>query len=127
MTYRAVVAMRQEEDRDLALVSEQDVDELVALLRSEGAHTATVTDGENDPAVDALVHGEYGYLLYAGDELLAYSVGDPESPGLEESSEAGFPAGSGLGVDTLRTALVEFVTGSGAIPSAIQWQGVDLG
>lgn len=127
MTYRAEVAMRQEENRDLALTSEEDVAELVSLLHGEGAHTATLTDGENDPAVDALVHGGYGYLLYAGDELLAYSVGDPDSPGLEESSEAGFPAGSGLSLDTFRTVLTEFVTGAGAIPATIEWQGVDLG
>ncbi|WP_019815088.1 Imm1 family immunity protein [Saccharomonospora saliphila] len=126
MTYRAAVQTaapgEAEQVRELPLAGPEDVDELVSLLAGDEVHTATVHDGEEDPALDVQVHGEYGYLLYAGDELLGYSVGDPDSPALADVSEAQFPAGSGVPLEVFRAALLEFVNTGGGAPESVGWQ-----
>ena|GEM_PF-5210386 len=125
MNYQAAVTVGSEE-QDIAVGSEGDVDELVATLSRDDVREATIRAGEEDPALDAQVSGEYGYLLYAGDEHLVYSVGDPESPALTQASEAGFPEGSGLALEEFRHAVVEFVTNDGALPSSVRWQDAEL-
>ncbi|WP_026455410.1 Imm1 family immunity protein [Saccharomonospora iraqiensis] len=126
MTYHAAVRTvapdGSDDVREVPVAGADDVDELLSLLSGEEVYTATVHEGEDDPALDVQIHESWGYLLYSGDELLAYSVGDPDSPALSDVSEAQFPKGSGVPLETLRTALVEFVTSGGGAPEAVGWQ-----
>lgn len=122
MTYHAAVPNGDGAYRELPITTPDDVAELVTVLDRDDVHTVTVRDGEEDPAMDVQVQGGYGYLLYAGEELLAYSVGDPASPALTDRSESAFPAGSGVPLETLRAALREFVDTGGSVPSSVAWQ-----
>jgi len=125
-TYQADVTVGGEQ-QELALGNTEEVDVLINTLSRDDTRAATLRADEDDPALEAQVHGEYGYLLYAGDEQLVYSVGDPESPALEQASEAGFPAGSGLALDQFREVVIEFVTNEGGLPNAIRWQDAEPG
>lgn len=120
MTYHAVVPNNTYQE--LPVATPDDVEELLTVLDRDDVHTVTVRDGEEDPALDVQVQGGYGYLLYAGEELLAYSVGDPASPALTDRSESAFPAGSGVPLETLRAALREFLETGGSVPSSVSWQ-----
>ncbi|WP_243852201.1 Imm1 family immunity protein [Saccharomonospora amisosensis] len=122
MTYRAALTNGSQTYQELPVSTPDDIDELLTVLDRDEVHTVTVRDGEEDPAMDVQVHGGYGYLLYAGEELLAYSVGDPASPALTDRSESAFPAGSGVPLETLRAALREFVETGGSVPSSVSWQ-----
>jgi hypothetical protein len=126
MSYQAEVTRAGNGVQRIPVADEAAVDELIALLSGDDVLAATVHDGEEDPAIDAQISGKHGYLLYAGEELLGYSVGDPESPALTETSEAQFPAGSGLPLDEFRAALREFVATGGAVPSVVGWQDAEI-
>lgn len=122
MTYHAAITNSSQAHHELPVSTPDDFDELLTVLDRDDVHTVTVRDGEEDPALDVQVHGGYGYLLYAGEELLAYSVGDPDSPALTDRSESAFPAGSGVPLEALRAALREFVDTGGSVPSSVAWQ-----
>lgn len=104
--------------QELSLETVTDVDQLVTLLSDPATHTATLETGT--AALDAHVHNGRGYLLYSGDELFGYSIGDDDSPAV--ASEVGFPAGSGLSIERFRAALIEFVSTEGELPTAVQWR-----
>lgn len=125
-TYQADVTVGGQQ-QELSLGGVDAVDELISLLSRDDAREATIRAGDDDPALEAQLHGGYGYLLYAGDEHLVYSIGDPESSALEQASEAGFPAGSGLAEDQFREVLIEFTTNDGGLPNSIRWQDAELG
>lgn len=95
-----------------------DVDRLVAQLSQPTTHTATLEAA--NAALDAHVQEGRGYLMYSGDELFGYSIGEESSPAVD--SEVGFPAGSGLPLDVFRAALVEFVMSDGKLPQAVNWR-----
>lgn len=125
-TYQADVTVGGEQ-QELSVGGVDAVDELINLLSRDDAREATLRAGEDDPALEMQLYGGYGYLLYAGDEHLVYSVGDSESPALEQTSEAGFPAGSGLASEQFREVVVEFVSNDGGLPGSIRWQDAELG
>lgn len=95
-----------------------DVDRLIARLSEPTTHTATLET--EHAALDAHIENGLGYLLYSGDELFGYSVGEEASPAVE--SEVGFPVGSGLPLETFRAALIEFVTSDGTLPKSVRWR-----
>ena len=120
-TYQADVTLGGQQ-QELSFDSATVLDDLIAMLARDDAREATIRAGEDDPALEVQLHGEHGYLLYAGDEHLVYSVGDPESAALEQASEAGFPAGSGVTLEQFREVVAEFVNNHGRLPNSITWQ-----
>ncbi|WP_116051383.1 Imm1 family immunity protein [Amycolatopsis palatopharyngis] len=104
--------------QSLTLDTVADVDQLVALLSEPTTHTATLETSR--AAIDAHVQDGRGYLLYSGDEVFGYSIGDETSPAVE--SEVGFPAGAGLPIEQFRKALVEFVATEGRLPTSVPWR-----
>ncbi|MEV0068862.1 MULTISPECIES: Imm1 family immunity protein [unclassified Amycolatopsis] len=108
---------------NLELTSDDDVRRLVDLLAPDDVSTATI-EAEHG-VVDAHVHGDYGYLLYNGEEMIsAFTDGDPASPEVTDS-ETGFPAGSGVPLDLFIKALVELLH-TGRLPQAVRWNGAAL-
>lgn len=127
MTYRALVPTAGDGEHEQPVSSAEDVENLITLLSGDETYAATIADSEDAPALEAQVYGGYGYLLYAGDGLPVRSVGDPDSPALEQVSEAGFPAGSGLTLDVFRASVLEFVREPAALPTSARWHEVELG
>jgi anaerobic selenocysteine-containing dehydrogenase len=97
----------------------EDVDALVDVLAPDYAFTASL---ECDRAVlEAHVQGDFGYLCYYGPEFAgAYTVGDPTSPEVT-ASETGFPAGTGIPLDTFRQAITEFMD-THRVPTCVHWK-----
>ena len=126
MTYRAVVPTGRDDEQQQPVTTSEDVEELITLLSGDDAHAVTIADSEDAPALEAQVHGGYGYLLYSGDGLPVHSVGEPDSPALDQVSEVGFPAGSGLTLDAFRAAVREFVDNGGSLPASVRWRGVEV-
>lgn len=112
------ISGHQQGGRALFLDGAADVDQLIVLLAEPDTHTATLET--DNAALDAHIEKGFGYLLYSGDELFGYSMGDSDSPGVD--SEVGFPAGSGLPMGRFRAALIEFITTGGGLPTSIQWR-----
>lgn len=125
MTYSAAVEVDIVDGVDVPLASAEDVDALVELLQRDNVGAATIQDGEADAVLDVRAADGYGYMAFWGDELTGLTVGDPASPGLHEQAEIGFPAGTGVPLDTFRAALVEFVETHGQVPSAVKWRATD--
>ncbi|MEU4444094.1 Imm1 family immunity protein [Actinosynnema sp. NPDC050801] len=144
MSFTAVWPIIAENDADSAdemtVDAPEDVDTLLSRLAEPGAGPAVIehqareliTDTEGllgapgtteipDHDVAATVHQGYGYLTYADPEH-DYSTlqGDPESP--EYRSEyVDYPAGAGVPVEVLATALKEFLT-TAERPESVTWQ-----
>ncbi|GAA1233111.1 hypothetical protein GCM10009676_15500 [Prauserella halophila] len=92
---------------------------LLELLSRDDSDTASIQG--IDVVLSAHIQHGYGYLLYAGPDGYVASHGDPASPAIE--SESGFPAGSGLALDTFTEAIREF-THTGRLPEAVPWRDV---
>ncbi|GAA3843453.1 hypothetical protein GCM10022243_07440 [Saccharothrix violaceirubra] len=94
-----------------------------ARIHHEGRPTMPVPfTGEPGPdhIVHAGVHRAYGYLGHLDpDHDFGHPVGDPASPVYHSDSEE-FPAGSGIPVETLATALKEFLA-TGQRPTCVDW------
>ncbi|NIJ14644.1 hypothetical protein FHU38_005045 [Saccharomonospora amisosensis] len=125
MNYHAAVPVGHDQGYDLELTAAADVDELIRLLSLDDAGAASIQRTEVDPVLDVQVHDRFGYLMYVGDQMYGYSVGDPDSPDLADLSEVGFPAGTGVPLERFRAALVEFITKDGALPSVVEWRPVE--
>jgi hypothetical protein len=106
-----------------------EVGDLVEKLAGDGADTATIYLSDSGvfaepPTIDHTVHvavaGRYGYLSHwdmAHD--LAFARGEPASVAhLSEAED--FPAGSGLTIAELTTALVELLA-TGKRPTSVDW------
>jgi len=113
------------------VLADEDVAELVTMLADPAAGTATLylsgtgvfaTPPIYDHTVHAAVGDGYGYLSHWDlNNDLAYSRGEPDSPGLASEREK-FPAGSGLSLASFRAALTELLH-TGQRPSAVEWAG----
>ncbi|WP_123745497.1 Imm1 family immunity protein [Saccharothrix texasensis] len=144
MSFTAVWPIMKEQDADAAdemtVDTPEDVDTLLTRLAEPGAGPAVVehqdreliTDTEGllgapgttkipDHDVAVTLHQGYGYLTYADPEH-DYSTlqGDPASP--EYRSEyVDYPAGAGVPVEVLATALKEFLA-TAKRPTGVDWQ-----
>ncbi|MER5264640.1 Imm1 family immunity protein [Actinosynnema sp. NPDC002837] len=144
MSFTAVWPIMKERDADAAdemtVGTPEDVDTLLTRLAEPGAGPAVIehqdreliTDTEGllgapgsakipDHDMAAAIHQGYGYLTYADPEH-DYSTlaGDPASP--EYRSEyVDYPAGAGVPVDVLATALKEFLA-TAKRPEGVTWQ-----
>jgi hypothetical protein len=119
----------------LVVRDDSDVETLVGMLADPAADTATIylsdsgvfaTPPSCDHTVHAAVSGGYGYLSHWDmHNDLAYSSGDPESPGHESENED-FPAGSGLPLVRFADALKELLA-TGQRPRRIRWATAEAG
>ncbi|GAB3285440.1 Imm1 family immunity protein [Parasphingorhabdus pacifica] len=111
------------------------IDDLIDRLAEQNAGAATIwhesrelADAEAgmlDHDVAAAVAGGYGYLSHIDVEHdFAVLAGDPESPELI-TDDVEFPAGSGVRLPVLATALREFLE-TGRRPSSVEWRHVEL-
>ncbi len=147
MSFTAVWPISDPDNPDaadsLGVGAPEDVDALLARLAEPGAGPATVehldrdliTDTEGllgapgharfpDHDVAVAVHGGYGYLTYADPEHdYATLKGEPDSPALH-TEHVDYPAGSGVPVELLATALKDFLA-TARRPGCVAWQEVD--
>uniref|UniRef100_UPI003F49B261 Imm1 family immunity protein n=1 Tax=Amycolatopsis sp. CA-096443 TaxID=3239919 RepID=UPI003F49B261 len=93
----------------IALATDADVTRLVELLAQPWA----------DTALDVHLTDQWGYLQYTEDAGHLIADGDPESPAVP--SEVDFPAGTGLPVEQVVTAVREFVR-TGQLPDTVPWR-----
>jgi hypothetical protein len=113
-----------EDGWDMAVVTRADVDSLVAALADTHTGTAHIESDAGEFVAQAAVERGFGYLFYVDVASGgAYSLGDPKSPELA-SSEQHFPAGSGITIPQLASALAQLLTTAGR-PTAIQWQPLE--
>ncbi|GAA1346849.1 Imm1 family immunity protein [Saccharothrix algeriensis] len=144
MSFTAVWPISDPDDTEAAdemtVDSPQDVDALLRRLAEPGAGPAVVEHRDRplmddvegllgepgrtripDHDVAAAVHGGYGYLTYA-DPDHDYSTlrGEPGSPGYR-SEYVDFPAGSGVPVEALASALKDFLA-TGRRPTGVGWR-----
>lgn len=125
---------------ELTVSAPEDVDTLLSRLAEPGAGPAVIehldrdliTDTEGllgapgtmkipDHDVAAAVHGGFGYLTYADPEhdyaVLRGEAGSPEF----RSEYVDYPAGTGVPVEVLATALKDFLD-TATRPSGVEWQ-----
>lgn len=144
MSFTAVWPITDEHDADAAdemtVGTPEDVDTLLSRLADPGAGPAVIEHQERELIVDtegllgapgatripdhdvaAAVHGGYGYLTYADPEHDSSTLrGEPSSPGYR-SEYVDYPAGAGVAVEVLATALKDFLT-SARRPDSVSWQ-----
>ncbi|WP_037367960.1 Imm1 family immunity protein [Amycolatopsis orientalis] len=101
----------------ITLATDADVTRLAELLAQPWADTGSIQSAET--VLDVHLTDTWGYLQYAGDAGYFITDGDPESPAIP--SEADFPAGSGLPVAQVVSALREFVR-TGQLPGSVPWR-----
>ncbi|MCE6999352.1 hypothetical protein LZG04_31760 [Saccharothrix sp. S26] len=144
MSFTAVWPINDDNDADAAdemtVTAPEDVDTLLSRLAEPGAGPAVIEHQERELIVDtegllgapgttkipdhdvaAAIHQGFGYLTYADPEH-DYSTleGDPASP--EYRSEyVDYPAGAGVPVEVLATALKEFLS-TAQRPGSVTWQ-----
>lgn len=147
MSFTAVWPISDPRDSDaadqLTVTEPEDVDTLLARLAEPGAGPAVVehldrdliTDTEGllgapgrtkipDHDVAAAVHAGYGYLTYADpDHDYAPLQGEPDSPA-HHTEYVDYPAGSGVPVELLATALKDFLA-TARRPECVAWQDAD--
>lgn len=110
-----------------------DVDRLIAALGAPGATAAMAHHSGRPKAYDEDlgevpdhdmtigVRQGFGYLSFADlDHDLAYPDGVPDSPGFA-ADYAEYPAGSGVTLQDLRAALVEFLE-TAQRPTRVDWR-----
>ncbi|SFP73258.1 Immunity protein Imm1 [Amycolatopsis arida] len=123
MTWTAYVSVYIEgsnRGQAVPLVIDEDVDRLIALLRRPEERDGSIQSEDATSVLDVQVEGDYGYLLFSGEDAHVVSIGDPVSP--EAESEAGFPAGAGVPLDTFRKALHQFLATNGQRPTVVEWR-----
>ncbi|RZQ62683.1 Imm1 family immunity protein [Amycolatopsis suaedae] len=125
MNYTAAIPTGYGRGERLVLDSDEAVNQLITLLSRAGTHDASIQGDDATATLDVQIHDGFGYLLYAGENMYGFSVGEPGSPDLRELSEVGFPAGSGVGLTRFRQAIVQFVRTGGALPDAVGWRPVE--
>jgi hypothetical protein len=113
----------------MVVTTSDEVGDLVAKLADDGADTATIYLSDSGvfaepPTIDHTVHvavaGGHGYLSYWDmTNDLAFARGEPASVGQRSEAED-FPAGSGLTIPQLTTALVELLA-TGKRPTSVDW------
>ncbi|GAA3843484.1 hypothetical protein GCM10022243_07480 [Saccharothrix violaceirubra] len=115
------------------VTTDAEVDDLVGLLSDDVAETARIHHADRplvpapftgkpgaDHVLTAAVHAGYGYLGYLDpDHDFGHPVGDPASPVYHSDSEE-FDAGSGIPVETLTSALKEFLA-TAQRPTCVDW------
>lgn len=103
----------------LPLVSDADVTRLAELLAQPWADSGSIQT--DDAALDVRIVDGWGYLQYAGDAGYLVTDGDPQSPAAP--CVADFPAGTGLPVEDVIAALLEFVR-TRQLPATVPWRDV---
>jgi len=113
----------------MVVITSGEVGDLVARLADDGADTATIYLSDSGvfatpPTIDHTVHvavaGGYGYLSHWDmTNDLAFARGAPTSAA-HPSEVEDFPAGSGLTIPQLITALVELLA-TGKRPTNVEW------
>ena len=144
MSFTAVWPISDPDDSDaadeLTVSTPEDVDALLARLAEPDAGPAVIehldrdliTDTEGllgapgatkipDHDVVAAVRGGFGYLTYADPEHDSSTLeGEAASPELR-SEHVDYPAGAGVAVEVLATALKDFLA-TARRPSCVRWR-----
>jgi hypothetical protein len=144
MSFTAVWPITDANDADaadeLTVNAPEDVDTLLSRLAEPGAGPAVIEHQDRELIIDsegllgapgttripdhdvaAAIHHGYGYLTYADpDHDYSTLKGDPSSP--EYRSEyVDYPAGAGVPVEVLASALKEFLA-TAQRPTGVTWQ-----
>jgi Immunity protein Imm1 len=112
-------------DERKTLVTDNDVDDLVAALSAPHVDDAYLTTNEPGAFVIHLaLRDSWGYLAWTDDEFLGSPAGDPNSPGTHGTFNTDYFPGTGVPTAILARVLKDLLA-TGSRPTSVEWVSDD--